>query len=140
GGADAVPHCDHGGANGAVGVESPLHAAALSPQGVNGPAHAANENLAVEERREGESIDVAFITKGPFELELLHLIDAQPGNIGRLEAGIIALWTPAVPDEFRFVVDRDFPIPAIGLSSQSRFGVLRTQVFCDCLPFLAAHR
>src|SRR5271167_3912468 len=108
----AIGNHDHGRANSPTGVVSPLDAAALGTQSVDGAAGAADENLPVEKRRKRQRVDVAFVPEGPLQLQVPHLVDGQPSDVGRLETSVIALRAPAVPDEFGLVVDGDSAVLA----------------------------
>jgi len=135
-----VGNHDHGRTNGSIRVEGPLDAAALRTQSMDRAAGAAHEKLAIEECGKREGVDVALVPESPLQLESLHLIDAQSCDFGRHEAGVIALGTPTVPDEFGPVVDRDSAIFAEGIRRQCGFSALRPEKLRHRLTLFARQR
>ncbi len=111
-----------GGAHRGGGPVDPLETTRVGAQGLHGAAAAADEDLSGDHRGLRVRGNIAFKRESPFELQALHLIDAEASCRGGLEAGVGDGGAPAVPSEFGGGVDFHTAIFAEGLGRRAGLG------------------
>src|SRR5580700_12062434 len=93
----AQPRNGHGFAHRRIGLIGPFDASASGAERVNDAGRAAHEDVAVQDGGLRVGGDVAIESEGPFEFELAHLADGEPGCARGLEARVVECGTPSVP-------------------------------------------